>query len=716
METDVTYFASCLPHLIRLQPFAGMRLAEIPFDEVPVKQKSTPQKLNAWWRSLPLENVDLFCIHGVQDGALYAMLVPWLAQDPKRQVLFLEEDPQTLLKLMHTELGYQLFSHPQIGLYWLEGGESQRLLLTQLTWDFFRLRWHFIPHLHSTALTEEQIKYGKRLYEQLEGIQIHAHTLAQELLAYGEPYFTNFYANLPWLAVSDCGDRLFKRFKGLPICICGSGPSLQKDIPMLRLIRDRALLIGAGSAVAVLLAHGIIPDFGVAIDPTLSQAERLESQLGVEIPYFYRPRIHPRALQAMKGRRLYVTGAGAYEAPLYIENALKLPQAVVDEGHNVLHFALSIAQCLQGGSSKSAPLILLGADGAYQEKQEYSPGIPASSRAQAEDAPLKTLREDHQGNLLVTRKQWIAERAWLSQFALNHPKTLVINATAGGLPIEGMRHLPLADCIAKYCTRTYDVSGWVWSELQRIALPPFTASKIAELLTEWTSSLARIEEAMQLAEHEIAQGNWHLVAFAEAAWQYESAYNPILSLFERIYTRLQRVEEHQAEALEPVLQHAAKQKLLADRIHFLTQGCALHLKLLSKVHVAKGSPDTPLPTLHGLDRLRAIQSYPRRGLVTQGGYSSFKSHSGLLLAEGDFQEAFHQPLRQGVQRHFYANGLLAWEGAYDQGFPIGVHRTFFPSGILKQAIDYTQGCLLLYDPTGALYAQSKWPPKVDALP
>lgn len=715
METDVTYFAKALPHFIRLQPFAGMRLAEIPWTQ-PARHPSqvTQAMLKSWWHSLPLEDVDLFCIHGVQDGALYPILLPWLEQNPTRQILFLEEDPQTLLTLLHTDTGYRLVSHPQIGLYWLEGGESQRLLLTQLTWDFFHLRWHFIPHVCVLNLTEEQIKHDQRLYEQLEGIQIHAQILGKELLTYGEHYFTNFYTNLPLLAISDCGDRLFKRFGDLPICICGSGPSLQSQIPLLRLIRDRALLIGAGSAVAVLLAHGMIPDFGVAIDPTLSQAERIESQIGLEFPYFYRPRIHPRALQAMKGRRLYVTGAGAYEAPLYIEQALKCPKPQVDEGHNVLHFALSIAQCLQGKSAKGAPLILLGADGAYKQNQEYSPGIPSSSRIQAEDAPLKTLREDAQGNLLVTRKQWIAERAWLTQFARTHPGTLVINATAGGLPIEGMPHLPLADCITKYCTRTYDVSGRVWSELQRIALPASTSSRITSLLTQWKLSLSRIEEAMQTAEYELLQGNWHLVACAEAVWQCESAYNPILSLFERVYTRLQHVQERKNETLELGAAEEVKQRLLADRLHFLKTGCKLHQLLLSKMDVEQWKHQheeqhSEHPSLRGLDRSRSIQASPKRGWIQKEGKTLFKTHSESLLAEGNFQEAYHQLLRQGIQRHFYSTGMLAWEGSYDKGIPIGVHRTFFPSGILKQTIDYDHGCVCLYDAQGTLTHQSRWP-------
>lgn len=705
MEEDVAYFAKCLPHFIRLQPFAGLRLGEIPYEpkNAPAAHKPFIFKLSS------LENTDVLCVHGAPDSTLYHTLLPWLKENPARHVLFLEEDPQVLLKLLHTELGVLILSHPGMGLYWLEGGESQRLLLTQLNWDFFGLRWHFMAYTPSIGLSEEH----QRLYEQLEGISLHAQTLAKELLTHGELYFTNFYANLPKLAESGCGDLLFSRFAGLPIIICGSGPSLQSQLPLLKGLNDRALIIGAGSAVAVLLAHGIIPHFGVAIDPTLSQAERIEGQIGLSIPYFYRPRIHPRALPAMRGQKLYICGAGAYEAPLHIERALKLPAAQVDEGHNVLHFALSIAERLQGRHSKKTPLILLGADGAYSQTAEYSPGIPASSRKPDEEAHLKTTREDLEGHLLVTRKQWLAERAWFAQYAEKHPKAFIINASAGGLPIVGLPHLALKSCIARYCKQTVDISGRVWSELQKVSISAKGYLKIARLLDDWKKSLERIQNFLHTAELSSKEGHLHLVPYAEAAWTSESAYGPILELFERIITRLQKVEEKRAEALEGPLREKKQQELFLKRISFLQHGAGLHLGLLGQLDLErmkesyKAALEGGSPQLQGRDRSRALQSRPKGGKVepTAEINTRFTSNSGIVLAEGHFESG----LRCGLQRHYYANGMLAYEGSYEAGVPIGIHRMFFPNGHLKQVIDYAKGKVVLYDETGTCVHEASWP-------
>lgn len=607
-------------------------------------------------------------------------------------MLFLEEDPQALLTLLHTEMGALLISHPQVGIYWLEGGESQRLLLTQLTWDFLQSRWYFsnVPSDHPQVTIEQKFQ------EELDIIRTHIHLLAEELLQFGDLYFTNFYENLGALEESGCGDRLFGKFHGLPIFVCGSGPSLQAQIEMLRPLKDRALIIAAGSAAPVLLSHGIVPHFGVAVDPTLSQAERLEAQIGVDIPYFYRPRIHPRALRAVKGRRLYVTGTGSYQAPLYVEQLLKLPDSQVEEGYNVLHFALSIAKALQGKPSKQAPLILLGADGAYSNTQEYSRGIPTSSRVQKEEDHLKTTRIDIEGNRLVTRKQWLAERAWFTQFAMSHPRTFFINASEG-LPIEGIPHIPLKECVKRYCTDLYDLEGRVWSTLQQTALPVGSFEKIRKLLTKWKASLARIAGAMHMAQEDIAKNNWHLVACAETMWQCEGAYDPILSLFERIYTRLQNVSERKSERLSASARDSEQKRLFTERLRFLMAGCELHLKLLDAAPTKPWEDrqnNLALPTLRGKDRTCKIQCSTKEGRVDgtqQEETIVFKTHSGVILAEDHFKNG----CREGVQRHFYVTGEIAWEGDYDKGMPKGIHRTFYPNGTLKQAIDYSNGFSLL---------------------
>jgi uncharacterized Rossmann fold enzyme len=56
--------------------------------------------------------------------------------------------------------------------------------------------------------------------------------------------------------------------KIVPAIICGAGPSLTKALPYLAALRDRAVLLSAGTTIGTLLRHGIVPDFHCEIENT----------------------------------------------------------------------------------------------------------------------------------------------------------------------------------------------------------------------------------------------------------------------------------------------------------------------------------------------------------------------------------------------------------------------------------------------------------------
>ncbi len=74
--------------------------------------------------------------------------------------------------------------------------------------------------------------------------------------------------------------RLFKRsdaLVGLPAFIVGSGPSIDDDIDFLKANQDRAVIFCCGTALGVLLANGIRPDFQVQLENGEAPREVLES-------------------------------------------------------------------------------------------------------------------------------------------------------------------------------------------------------------------------------------------------------------------------------------------------------------------------------------------------------------------------------------------------------------------------------------------------------
>lgn len=53
-----------------------------------------------------------------------------------------------------------------------------------------------------------------------------------------------------------------------PLVVVGSGPSLDKRVESLKKVRDKVVVVSAGTALRPLLAHGVTPDFHAELDPS----------------------------------------------------------------------------------------------------------------------------------------------------------------------------------------------------------------------------------------------------------------------------------------------------------------------------------------------------------------------------------------------------------------------------------------------------------------
>ena len=76
----------------------------------------------------------------------------------------------------------------------------------------------------------------------------------------------NILANTPTIIRSPGVKRLFNRFENLPAIIVGAGPSLDKNVTLLREVKDRAVIIAVDRTLGLLLPLGITPHLVPSID------------------------------------------------------------------------------------------------------------------------------------------------------------------------------------------------------------------------------------------------------------------------------------------------------------------------------------------------------------------------------------------------------------------------------------------------------------------
>ena len=450
---------------------------------------SAQKEAQSWFSSLHLEGTQVLFVYGVGLGYYHEAAKEWLSRDVGHYLVFIEDDLAVLRRLFETERGKCLLEDPQVQLHYFDDFDKDGAAMFEwLCWFFILL------HFDVSALRLYEQINPQRLSElrlRLFHDSVRNGTLANEYMHFSRPFFHNFYINLAELPHSHHGNALFGKFKGVPAIICGAGPSLAKNLDVLKTLDDRALIFAGGSSLNVLSANGFLPHFGAGIDPNPAQRDRLASNLAFELPFFYRSRMCHSAFSLVRGPRLYLNGCGGYPVADWFDEKLALPGNVIDEGCNVVNMCVEVAHWM--GCN---PIIFVGMDLAYTDMKIYAPGVSAHNTLRKEDITTNTgindggfLRNDIYGKPIYTLWKWVGESQWISAYAAKRPENCFVNATEGGLGIPNIPNMTLQEVADKYLKETYDLHGRVHCEIQNARISHITREKVEKVVGEMKGSL-----------------------------------------------------------------------------------------------------------------------------------------------------------------------------------------------------------------------------------
>lgn len=526
---------------------ANLLIHHIPLHSI----HSAAKEASVWAKSIDFGTSDLCYVYGIGLGYPFLALLPWLKKNKQRMVVFLEDDLGVIKRFMETETAEQFLGCAQVRLHYFSNLDQKDHFLESLYWNFA------LSPVTITAIPSYLAMKGKHFQELKHKISFTnalQNAMVDEYVNYGARFYMNYYTNLLKLPESCAGNKFFGKFKGVPAVICGAGPSLEKQMDQIGKLQNKALIFGCGSAMNALNAAGINPHFGAAIDPNSEQLKRLESNSATGVPYFYRNRVFPEALDKIKGPRLYITGCGGYDVSDWFEDKLKISRKELEEGYNVVNFSIEIAKQL--GCN---PIIMTGCDLAYTGMKAYADGVvtdPQVSVSQitgCDDYDDQAIIEsDIFGEPTYTLWKWVSEAKWIGEFAKSNKRVKVINATEGGIGFPGVENMSLQECVNTYLDQKYDLHERIQELLEASAFKGITRKKIEHLVVEMHQSLQKCEaflrtlleenrKAMQKAkETKSLPDTLHSGAFALAEFELseEPAYIYILSTFNSVYALL----------------------------------------------------------------------------------------------------------------------------------------------------------------------------------
>lgn len=663
-------------------------------------QKDASQEAQDWFASLQLEGVPVIYVYGIGLGHYYEAVKKWLHAAPERRLIFLEDDLAVLHRFFETDLATILLTDPQVQILHFEDLKDQEAVFEILYWNFAMKRL---------------IVTGLKLYEKRERFAELRHQIAydaavknalvDEYLRFGGAFFINFYQNMLALPGSYLGTKTFGSFRTVPAIICGAGPSLEAQLPLLAKQLDKALIFAGGSAMNVLNAAHIQPHLGAGIDPNPAQYERLSQNTAFEVPYYYRNRLYHEAFQLIHGPRLFIPGCGGYDVGDFFEERFKIAHEFLDEGHNVINFCLQIAYQL--GCN---PIIFVGMDLAYTGMKTYSPGVEKETRFDPEalleiddfdSRPI--LQKDIYGKPLYTLWKWVAEADWIGQFAKDHPDVTLYNCTEGGIGFPDVRNEPFSAIVKRHLKRSYPIHDRLQGEIQNSGMPQVTHKKMRVLFLELRESLKRSDEALKVllddakeqqrkleAGQPALQGG--LAALAEVELAEERGYQDLLEIFNQVQARLLNHELHEIQGDE---KSRALKKLAINsrRLLFLRQVAGVNIGLIEmalekelKIKPKRGKQ--PVLEERSLDQFDPIR-LPN------------KPSEGQQVAPDYIVRSLRQYGQKPEECRIEKNGVLEGECCL-----------YYPDGTLKARMFYKKGLLhgpsTFYSKKGTLLAETQF--------
>ncbi|EAI2182633.1 DUF115 domain-containing protein, partial [Campylobacter coli] len=300
---------------------------------------------------------------------------------------------------------------------------------------FLELMSHYYERFH-----EDILGLNKKLAENFKNsIVFHGNDPLDALQG-----IEQFVYNLPQMITHPSYKELLSKRKGISdtAIIVSTGPSLTKQLPLLKKYASKATIFCADSSYPILAKHGIKPDYVCMLERTEITAEFFNHDFGEfdnGICFIIKSIVHPNAINYLTKKTDNFTIVSTYAS--FIQY-LKLDYfGYFNMGFSVAHMACYLSLHLNHKN-----IIFIGQDLAYAENGNSHPDDYQNSANYESQMYEHILTEAYGGKEKIkTHHVWLMFKRNLEQDVQKIQKyldTKVYNCTEGGARIEGTIEKP----------------------------------------------------------------------------------------------------------------------------------------------------------------------------------------------------------------------------------------------------------------------------------
>lgn len=240
-----------------------------------------------------------------------------------------------------------------------------------------------------------------------------------------------------------------------PVVLVSGGPSLDKQLKLLKKFEDSVLIVVAGSAIGSIAQAGIKPDLVVSIDPKKENLRHYQNLDLNGVSLIYMPQNYYEIRDLFNSAYTFLHAHDKNYKNYLVEKFNKdLP--LLGYGGSVANYAFAIISFLT-----DSPIGIIGQDLAYTNGQSHS--IGNKNLWQPTENTIKErglfYTEGYDGEEVLTSPVFFGMKQTFEELKLSLAKDLkVYNCTEGGIKLDGFEQMPFEDFCKSFCNKKVDKS------------------------------------------------------------------------------------------------------------------------------------------------------------------------------------------------------------------------------------------------------------------
>lgn len=304
---------------------------------------------------------------------------------------------------------------------------------------------HIVLPKYEDIFAEDCSNMERVLEEQYDRLKAETVTVSE----YGKKSCANSIYNMRYLPGCRSGRDYVGRFpEDMPVIIVSAGPSLDKNIDLLKDAKNKALILAVDTAIPRVLQAGITPDIVISVDYNKS-LKHFKVEGVKNLTFLADMDMNTAVLDYVKPENIIFDSSDSLLWDrLFREQGSEI--WMVDSGGSVSTAA--IAHMIAWGFKK---IILVGQDLALTGNRVHA---GENSNSADNNKWATTYVQGIDGQDILTRKDYCIYIRWIEDVAYKYPDISIIDATEGGALKKNTIIMTLGEAIDTYCAQEYNIS------------------------------------------------------------------------------------------------------------------------------------------------------------------------------------------------------------------------------------------------------------------